>query len=56
VVDSPSGLTVAFNVAEFEVMLVAEVVVAVGAAPAVGVLNDIGEPYVVPLLLVATIR
>jgi len=33
VVDSPLGLTVAFNVAEFEVMLVAEAVVAVGAAP-----------------------
>jgi len=33
VVDNPFGLTVAFNVTEFEVMLVAELVVAAGAVP-----------------------
>jgi len=47
---------VAFNVTEFEVMLVAELVVAVGAAPEDEVVKEASEPYVVPWLLVATIR
>lgn len=57
-VDSPLGLTVPFNVAELDVTLVAEPVVAVGAEPVLPevVVNVLFAPKVVPPeLLVATI-